>query len=313
VNGKIENSEVLSWGIQKPSFSPSLQRVSGPLGAGSYSVTYTFSYADGQESGAPSPSFIEVPPNSGIRIPNIPIANDPKITHINIYCTHQNGTELYRVARISTIFPEFTIDDTFTDEKVLRTTNLYPAPRGNIVKWFQGRVYIAEGNILWYSNPMEYDLFNYASNYFYFEKEITAVCPVEGGIWVSDEDRTYYLQGREPEAVKRIEKEPVSIVPGSDVKVHGDLIAIDNTPVGYKWLVTTERGFHVLYNDGLIINLTEKNVSFPKATGAAAGLFEENGVSKYISLLDERKPSGNTRVGDKVTATIIRNGVALPN
>jgi len=137
------------------------------------------------------------------------------------------------------------------------------------------------------------------------------IAPVDGGLWVSDKQRTYYLQGKEPSSFKRVEKEPSSIVRGSAVKIHGDLISIENTPVGYKHLATSSRGIVVLYNDGLIINLSSKNVSIPVAQHSAAALWEQDGISKYVSLLDDTQPSNNTQMSDRISGTIVRNGVVL--
>jgi hypothetical protein len=67
----------------------------------------------------------------------------------------------------------------------------------------------------------------------------------------------------------------------------------------------------VLYNNGLAINNTSKNISMPNATSAAAVVMEEDGVTKYVSLLDKSRESTNVGIGDQIFGTVIRNGVVL--
>lgn len=92
----------------------------------------------------------------------------------------------------------------------------------------------------------------------------------------------------------------------------GAYIFIENTPIGYKWLVTTDRGIFVCFNDGIALNMTEKNVAFPEADEGTAMFVQEEGINRYVSLLKEKRDSENATVGDQVTAVIIRNGVVIP-
>jgi len=310
VNGKIVDGQIYSWGYPVPSV-PSLVELPGSMPKGAYQVALTFLSAQGKESGTSLVAYIEVVANNSIHLPVMPTTSNTEIASIGIYATHPDGQELNLIDIVPIGTTSYTLTDTIRDSQVVYKPNLYPAPLGHLVAWNKGFIFVAQDNILWFSEPMMYDLFDPKEGYLYFDSRITAICPVERGVWISDEHNLYYLQGTSPQDFKKVLKEEVSIVPGTDILIPGDLIAIENTPGGYKWLVTTERGFHVLFNDGLVINVTEKNVNFPRATLGAGALFEEKGISKYISLLQDRKSDGNARVGDEMTATIVRNGITI--
>jgi len=187
---------------------------------------------------------------------------------------------------------------------------MYPAPRGHIVRYAHSRMFVASDNILWFSSPFSYNWFDIHEDYLYFPERIRAVMPTEGGMWIAA-DKLYYLAGRDPSKAQLSEKENVKAVEGSDVKIVGAYVFIQNTPIGYKWLITTDKGIYVCYNDGITLNMTEKNVTFPPADIGTATFVQEGGINRYVSLIKPKGDNNNMAVGDQVTATIIRNGVVL--
>ena len=308
-NGKIRNGSVVPWGITPPNLQLDLTETTGTLDAGSYQVSYTYETADGRESGSNIATVIEVNSASGITVNNIQQSSNSEVTLVNLYITQTNGDMFYRIGQM----PNGTTSATITamnGDRPLETFNLWDAPKGSIVRWAHGRLYIAQGNIVWWSQPYQYDLFNIKDDYGYFDEEVTSLCPTPGGLWVSS-DKIYYVSGKDPSNAKLTEKELAQVVRGSEVKFSGAYIFIENTPLGYKWLVTTDRGIFVLFNDGVILNISEQNISMPKAFDAAAGFIQEDGINRYVSLLREKEGSNNTAIGDMVTSTIVRNGITI--
>ena len=105
--------------------------------------------------------------------------------------------------------------------------------------------------------------------------------------------------------------EPVSVVRGTGERIVGAYLFIENTPIGYKWLVTTNKGVFVCFNNGIALNLTETNVVFPESNRGVSSFIQKAGINRYLTLLEEKKPSNNAAAADIVTATIIRNGVVI--
>lgn len=303
---------IRSFGIDSPNPKPRLTRVSGMLTKGIYQVAMTYVASDGRESGAGLAQVIEVPINSGISLTGIPSSPDSTVNRIRIYCSSPNGEILYLVDELPHGTSSFTIMDVYGGITPLRSFNVYSAPHGHIIREAHARMWIAQDSILWYSEPFSYEWWKPHSNFIVFDSRIRAIMPTENGIWVAT-DKLSYLSGKNPLEMKLKEVEPVKVVEGSDVKIVGAYIFIENTPIGYKWLVTTDRGIFVCFNDGIALNLTEKNVAFPEADQGTAMFVQEDGINRYVSILKEKHESQNTVVGDLVTATIIRNGVVVPD
>ena len=308
--GVIDDGSIRSFGIPAPNPQPVLTRSSGLLTKGIYQVSITYVASDGRESGTGLAQSIEVSKNSSIQLTNIPVSVDPTVTKVRIYCSTPNGMVLYLVEEILHNVSSFKIMDVHGGMTPLRSFNVYDAPNGSILREAHGRLWIAQDDILWYSEPYAYEWWKPHSNFISFSSPIRAVMPTEGGIWVAT-DTLNYLSGKNPAEMKLKEVEPVKAVRGSDVKIVGAYIFIENTPIGYKWLITTDRGIFVCFNDGIALNLTEKNVAFPEADEGTAMFVQEDGINRYVAVLKEKHDSQNTVVGDMVTSTIIRNGVVI--
>src|SRR5690606_18535746 len=95
----------------------------------------------------------------------------------------QNGSELYYHGTGS-FGSTYVISDQSGLINPLRTFNLYPPPFGSIIKFYKGRLYIAQANVLWYSEPFQYEYFKLDSTYLEFPDTIKECIVVDDGIWV---------------------------------------------------------------------------------------------------------------------------------
>ncbi len=305
-----ENETYRPFGIDHPNGGPVLSAISGTLTAGDYQVALTYVASDGRESGTGVAQLIALTSNQNIRLTNIPTSSDSTVDRVRIYCSTPNGEILYLQGEITNGTSTYTIGDTYSYVTPLKSFNVYPAPTGHIIRYAHGRLWIAQDNILWYSEPFAYEWFKLQSNFLPFNTRIKAVMPTEGGMWVGA-DNLFYLNGRNPDQMRKDEKEPVQVVEGSDVKIPGAYIFIENTPLGYKWLFTTNKGVFIGFNDGVVLNVTERNVVFPKADEGTGIFLQTDGINRYLSILKEKQSSGNMAASDLVTTTVIRNGVEL--
>ncbi len=306
--GKIFNDINYPFGLPLCS-SPSLSATSGTLRAGTYQVSCTFVDISGAESGSSVPQYITLSSNSNIifTAPNSALSN---ITSVNVYCSTTDGQRLYFNQNVS-LGGSVVISSVNTSATPLRRFNIYPAPSGDEIKYYRGRLYIVEDNILWYSEPLQYEQYQLDRNYIEFTENIINILPVENGIWVGTEKGIYYLSGNTPEEFTMTLKECVKIVKGTPQKFSGSYIQLDNTPIGYKWLVTTDIGIFVLFNQGVIINLTATNLSIDKAIKGTSVFLQAQGLNQYLTILNKNNESNNSVMGDKVTTSIIRNGINI--
>lgn len=98
---------------------------------------------------------------------------------------------------------------------------------------------------------------------------------------------------------------------GTGTIISGSYIHLDNTPIGYKWLVTSDLGIWVLFNQGLCINLTSDNISLESADTGTSVFLQDSGMNQYLSILEKNNKSNNSVFGDLVETQIIRNGVVI--
>jgi hypothetical protein len=308
INGKIYNNVNLPWGIGKNLLAPSLSRGTGTLPAGTYQVAFTLISPDGLESGTVPASIITVPDNSSINV-GISLPVDSNTPFAKVYCSLPNGNTLY-YSGISLLNSVYTITSHTNLINPLITSNLDAPIKGHIVKYYRGRIYIADDNILYYTEPFMYNHIDLSKNYIEFPKRIKDIMPVEDGIWVSS-NHLHYLSGDAPESFKRTSKEYISTVEGTSVLFSGSYLHLENTPVGYKWLITSNLGVFILFNQGLVINMTSGTYN-PKTADTGTGLFlQDGGINRYLTILRENERNNNSVFGDFAEATIIRNGIAI--
>jgi len=303
--GIIENGVVKSWGITKTQPILGLSSTTGNLLAGDYQVSYTFVNQDGIESGCSESQIITLPSdNSGI---SFTLSNviDGSIVYARVYCSTQNGRILY-YSGICLPNTSYIISTTTSLSNPLRFFNLDKAPTGQIVKYHNGRLYIAQDNILWYSEKLQYQHFHLDKNYIEFPTRIKEVMPVESGIWIGS-DKLYFLSGTNPEEFSRITKDVVSVVEGTSTKVNGAYSLQPLNPSNYYWLVTTNVGIYSLMEQGALVNQTVTNVELEQADSGTSLFLRANGMNQYLSMLKPNNTPNNSVIGDLVETKIIRN------
>lgn len=307
---EIINDQVVPWGLPHVNPRPNLITASGGLTAGVYQVACTYVADDGREGGVGLSTKITVQDDGGIMLFNIPTTSHPSVSGIRIYCSTPDGEMHYLVDEIPLGTSSYTITAVSEAMLPLQSFNNYPAPAGQLMTFAHQRAWVAQDNILWFSEPYSYDRWNFHTNFFVYPDKITNLMPVDSGMWVCS-DSIYYLAGDDTDKMSSSMKEPVKAVQGTEVRIPGPYVFMENTPLGYKWLVTTDRGIFICFNQGVILNMTESNFSFPQAEKGAGIFIQKDGINKYVPVLQKKKDSENTTVGDQVTGVIIRNGVTL--
>ena len=192
------------------------------------------------------------------------------------YCNgHENGRV---IKKISYNWP--------VNEYVGATTvkEFYAAPIGHLLEIRGSRMFIAEGNTIWYSEPNTFYHYRLGANYFRLPSRIRMIQAVTGGLWISDSEAIYFYSGNIfPARLEMPLQNQVAAYPvreGTPVKVQASKIGIDGLK-GIVVVFTTDEGICVGSEDGQLINLTERKIDIPSGlTGAG---FYKNG--KYICTL----------------------------
>lgn len=157
-------------------------------------------------------------------------------------------------------------------------------PLGHLLEIRSSRMFIGQDNVLWYSEPGAMSLFRLAANYLVFPSRLKMLQAVDGGLWISDSESIYFLEGEiMPTALempRQTKKADFPAREGTAVKVRGSKIGD-----GLKDMVivfTTEKDICVGTSDGTLLSLTEKKIDLPGGL-TGAGLYKDG---HYITCID---------------------------
>jgi hypothetical protein len=206
---------------------------------------------------------------------------------------------------------------------VVNPTATLPAIRGKLIgkppmatdiAYFNGRLYMAQGRLLWATELFLYNYVDRTRNFYQFDADITMIGAVGDGIYIGTEEGCWFLSGPFSE-MKRVRVLDSPVIPGSRVYSPSELAnppQIDlgsDQPVSLAVLFMTTNGYCAGQNSGTVFNLTESKVVFPVAARAYPFYRKQDGAHHYVVGLDSGgSPAASTRIGDYVAADLVRAG-----
>jgi hypothetical protein len=285
MTGLFEHHLCRTWGLEVPAL-PRLSVIPGLLPAGRYQVATTFIRADGQEGGAPRCASLDVPAGSGIAIDNLSMSLDPTVFGLNIYVTATNGEVPFRIAAVEngtkTLFYTGTAAGASGSSPLL-TQFMEPPPAGQLLTYYHGRIYIAAGNVLWYTErDYAVELCSLRRAFIPFPSRVTLLGAVQNGLWVSTLTETGFILGDPTSAEARwVSKAKYGAIEGTGVEVHGPDIGTGEL-AGHAWMWTTPSGICCGGPDGFFKNLTDGRVVFPAAVAGVGAIKHEEDAKLYL-------------------------------
>ena len=288
-----EINTISPWGIPIPE-QPVLAVVNGTgaLTAGRYQICYT-NVVDGQIGGNGMIAEIDILANNS----TISLLNKP--AGVIAWATDPDGSTFFRAAREQALITAIE-----TIEPLPSFLCSPPNPMRFIRRAF-GRMWGAVDNQLLYSEPYRYDLFKH-TNQFTFPSEILLVAFVDGGIFVGFEDRTIFLPGTEPSAMREV---PLGPGVARNILAYCNNVPDmgNNIPI---WV--SKEGLVAGSHSGALAKITEDRVQFPAGQEGAAVSRIVNGREQYLTSFKQERPRGSgVGFGDSATCEIVRNGKVL--
>jgi hypothetical protein len=268
---KLTEASATLVGIKAPQSNPALSSAAGgSLAAGTYQVAVTHIAANGEESPArfPLPS-IDVAANSALTISGIPARAGFSTA---VYLTPPNGDVLYRVSAAAGSSLVISLPPA-TDGARCATIDLDNLSGGDIIRYTGGRLLVASGSLLFYSEPFALHLYNPRKNYVQFSEAITMLEPCEGGFYLSA-DQTYWVGGDVASATLQ------AVLPYRAVANTGCRIPHNNN----VWWAS-ERGGVVGKPGGEIGNIQDKHVIVEKCSTGATMYREQDGIKQMVMSL----------------------------
>lgn len=303
-NGKVGGP----WGIEELAHTPTVLPGMGILVAGLYLVS--FCYIDpvtGEQGGATNPITVDVSENGGLEISNIPQAQGAY--DCIVWISSPNGEELFYVQTVQKGFNAVSISQTSTAGRVLDTLFMKVPPTGQLIRGFKGRIYIAQGSTLWYTEAQRYGLYKPAENFFNFDSRIKILQETEGGIFVVTETTTHFLLGDNPKTATRSIAGNMSGVEGTGITTDAKNFNVEfNGKVAY-WM--SSKGPIMGFPNGQLKYISEDRFTVPEANTGCTGYREINGIRQMISNLFDQEPENGFGASDKAVAKVYRNGVLL--
>lgn len=193
----------------------------GALHPGEYRYHLTYvRLADRLEGPAISSEKVTIS-QGGLRLDGLPQLDGHAV---NIYLSGKDGEGAYLAGETTGTSFEYTGNNAAL---VLpcRTLGGQPFPVGTITAFWRGRVLVAQGDVLWASRPSAPHLADWR-DFKPLGSPITAVQPVDDGIYVGTEKELVFLAGTSWDALSFTATGHGSVVPGSGVSAPGQDIQL---------------------------------------------------------------------------------------
>ena len=136
-------------------------------------------------------------------------------------------------------------------------------PIGTHLATFHGRMFVAEGKVLWWSEPFNFDIYNKAESFIQFFDDIIMIQPVDGGIFVSTDKKTYFLGGADPRDFTLIEVAQYPAAEWSNTVEKVDAAELGFQGGGLCAVWASREGAILGFPTGQIVNLNKNKVVYP--------------------------------------------------
>lgn len=290
INGIIHpDGTYEAWGLEAPAEAPDI--VALVTGPNLYSITCTFVTGSGQESGAPAANIVYCADNPSFQIFNIPQPTDPRITTVRIYMTNIDGVELQEVVELPVGITIYSLSGFFAYGNELTTQFMLPPPKGQLIELADGILYIASGNNVYHTEPLNYGLYDPTKNYFMYPERVTLIKHTTGGLYVSA-DQLHFLKNAGADGVSQDEVMPYRAVEG----------AICDLPDSKDFVFMSDRGFVRASVNGEVENLTEKNIAVDTYSRGAMGYTSVGGHEAIVAMF--KNPVASNTVSEDYTKDI---------
>lgn len=276
-------------GASLPDVLPALSITSGTLDAGLYSIGLTRVDDRGEESGMKVLGQVNLLNGGGILLTGLQVDLS---CQYRAYITPANGDTFYLSEEFSGAFAQFAV--TRKPDGAQPTSRfLAPMPAGTFIRGYAGRLYVAKGDTLWYSEALRPHLTDPRHNFIKFVGEIKFVEALAGGLYVGDSRGVWFLTGLEPSQFAQrfvSSAEPVKrsslVLPGTAFKPD---LAQTSTELAV-WLST--EGYMLGRPDGQVTALHPERIRVAAGLEGRSRFVVRDGNKQIITLVAATTASG---------------------
>lgn len=184
-------------------------------------------------------------------------------------------------------------------------------PMADCLTYYNGRIYLGSGKLLWATELWLYNLVDATRTFVQFEDEITMVRAVTDGIYVGTESALYFLNGS-AFPLPRVTLMSYGVLRGSAVTIPAELVKPqlqqeEHSASKNCVVFMTHSGLVAGFDNGQTYNLTQTDYLFPVADRAAAMFRRQDGINQFVAVLNsDGDPRESARCGDYVDVEIRR-------
>lgn len=284
------------WGIPAPARAPVLDVAGGTLPAGDYLAAFSFVAADGREGPLSALTAMTTSATGGIRLTGFPSVPGDMVAAFRLYLSGPGSSTLYNVADVSIGVEEYVVTERSDTGSVADIRTLTAPPVASIIRHHRGRMFLASGSVVYFTEPLALHLVDAVKNFWQFPEAISIMEPVEAGMFIVA-DKTYFAAFTDPDEAKLLALQPDKGVPGTSQRI----------PTGEGVIWYGDRGVMYGTQDGRVEAVQEELVAADKARKGAALLRDNDGLRQYIASLQSPELSG-LAANSFMEAEIIRRG-----
>jgi len=298
--GRVTKASSGALALQSPG-APVLSEVpSGRLSGGTYQAAITWVSADGSESPPSLPVSVSVADDCGFVASGIPSAAPAGAVAWVLYCSHVNEGVLFEAASAAVGTTSAVIDAPPTGRPL---ESLFQAnmPAGQAMAFAAGRLLVARGNVLYWSEPHRYGVTRPASSFVQLAAPISMIAPTQDGVYVGTLDakgagEVVFLAGFDFGNQPYRPVTPYGAYPGT----------LTDMPHTMQMVWASPQGFVVADNSGQITNISFDKMAFPQASRGGSLIREQNGIRQIITSLEPVGSENPFAVSDYAEAEIIK-------
>lgn len=164
----------------------------GTLTPGNYMAAISMVNERGEES--PTVVLGQLHIEAGLRLTGLEIAPGSRW---RLYLTTPDGDVLYLAEEFDAVFAQYAVT-AYPNGAPCQTLHLAPMPSGQFVRGEGGRLFVAAGDTLWFSEPLRPHLTALRHNFIRFVGKIRFIEFVAGGAYVGDDRGVWWLAGEDP-------------------------------------------------------------------------------------------------------------------
>ncbi len=244
----------------------------GSLAAGLYQVCLAYHDVQLAQSAATIIQQVEVVAGQGIIISGLPAAFPTGITGILVFMSPVNGDQLFLARALIAPQASLTIATMPQLQGRSQTALLAPMPAGEIVRYGSGRLLVAVGRFLFYSDPYALGLYRPSRNFIPFADPITVVECTPDHTYIATEKLTYRFTG------------DIATAKADEVLPYGGVARTGGmTPDSERAFWMSDRGVVVTAADGSLNNVQEKNLALNAAVSGASYYRERDGMKQIVA------------------------------